>query len=79
MALTVVAQKKWSYTLYQDEQHVFILSVLCGGVGMYELNIPLSDDDAQRALNESAFLEGLAESIRTHPEEYSGRSVTLKR
>jgi|KBSMisStaDraftv2_1062788.scaffolds.fasta_scaffold99277_2 hypothetical protein len=77
MALTMVAQKKWVYTLYQDEHQALVLSVLCGGVGMYELNIPLSDEDGQRALNDEGFLDGLAEAIRTQPQNYAEKSVRI--
>jgi hypothetical protein len=77
MALKKVLQKKWSYTLYQDDDRKFILSVLCGGVGMYELNIPLSDEEGERVLEDEGFLNGLAESIRSNAVAYSGRSVKI--
>jgi hypothetical protein len=73
----MVAQKKWIYTLYQDERRMLILSVLCGGIGMYELNIPLSAEEGERALNDSAFLDSLAEAVRAHPQDYSEKSVKI--
>lgn len=77
MALTMVAQKKWAYTLYQDERRALILSVLCGGVGAYEINVPLSAEEGRKALNDDAFLDGLAEAIRTHPQDYLEKSVKI--
>ena len=79
MVLTVVAQKRFSYTCYRDEHDAFILSVLCGRAGMYELNIPLSVEDAQRAQADGEFLDDLAESVRANPQDYSTRSIALKR
>jgi len=73
----MVAQKKWAYTLYENEQRMLILSVLCGGVGMYKLNIPLSADEGQRALSDSAFLDSLAEAVRAHPQDYSEKSIRI--
>lgn len=70
-----VFQESWSYTLYRDGDR-YILSVVCGGVGMYELNIPLDDGEAKVVGNQQAVAE-LAKKIRTDPKNYSARSIKL--
>ncbi|MEE3626111.1 hypothetical protein UCD39_19355 [Nitrospirillum sp. BR 11752] len=71
-----VAEKAWTYILYETGTG-HVLSVLCGGVGMYELNIPLTAVEAARALADSAYLDGLASEIRMHPQQFAPRSVML--
>jgi len=77
MALAVIVQKKWTYTLYKDDQGMFVLSVLCGGASMYELNIPLSTGEAQSAMDDAGFLDGLVETIRAHPHDYAEKSIRI--
>ncbi|TWB41946.1 hypothetical protein [Nitrospirillum pindoramense] len=71
-----VAEKAWTYILYETGTG-HVLSVLCGGIGIYELNIPLTTAEAARALADSAYLDGLAAEIRMHPQQFAARSVTL--
>jgi len=77
MALTMIAQKKWAYTLYKSDQGTFVLSVLCGGAGMYELNVPLSVDEGQRAVDDVDFLDSVAEKIRAHPHDFADKSIRI--
>lgn len=39
-----IIDKPWNYTLYK-KQSKYILSVLCGGVGMYEIEIELNKEE----------------------------------
>lgn len=70
-----VFQESWSYTLYRDGAR-YILSVVCGGVGMYTLNIPLDDEEASAAGDQAAVAD-LAKRIRTNPKQYADRSIKL--
>ena len=72
-----LAQKKWEYTLYRMEDGRVILSVLCGGAAMYELNIPLDDETAAKAIDNENFLEDYAKDIRNRPDQYASRSVSI--
>jgi hypothetical protein len=54
-----------------------VLSVLCGGAALYELNIPLDDDTAARAISDQRFLETHASRIRSNPDEYVRRSIPM--
>lgn len=70
-----IFQESWSYTLYRDGDR-YILSVVCGGVGMYELNIPLNDMEVNVVDDQSA-VAALAKEIRVDPKRYVARSVKL--
>lgn len=70
-----VFQESWSYTLYRDGER-YILSVVCGGVGMYELNIPL-DDEEVRVVGDQAEVAKLAKKIRDESSQYAARSVRI--
>lgn len=76
MALNKVAEKKWTYTLYESEGK-YVLSVVCGGVAMYELNIPLASDDAEKAISDSAYLDMLASEIANNPHKFATQSVRI--
>jgi hypothetical protein len=71
-----VAEKKWAYTLYQFEDQ-YVLSVVCGGAAMYELNIPLSSEEAEKAISSKDYLDRLAASIRDEPDKFSSKSIQL--
>lgn len=69
-------QLDWSHTLYgSHDGHV--LSSLCGGVGLYVLNIPLSEDEVRRNLVDESAVADFAVLIRSAPQAYAARSVVL--
>jgi hypothetical protein len=72
-----IAQKRWAYTLYRLENGEVVLSVLCGGAAMYELNIPLDDETAAKAIVDQQFLEECADNIRSHPDRYAAKSIRM--
>jgi hypothetical protein len=72
-----LAYKPWAYTLYRLEKGGVVLSVVCGGAALYELNIPLDDDTAARAIADQKFLEAFASRIRSHPDEYVHQSIRM--
>jgi hypothetical protein len=72
-----IAEKPWAYTLYKLEDGTIVLSVLCGGAAMYELNIPLDCDTASKAIADDVFLGKYADDIRYHPERYADRNIQI--
>ena len=76
MVLRKIVEKKWAYTLYESGG-VYVLSVTCGDVAMYELNIPLAAVDAERAVSESSYLDQLASEIATSPHKFAQRSINI--
>lgn len=74
MTASIVSKKPWEYTLYNSAgRHV--LSVVCGGAAMYELNIPLTADEEAAVLGDRAALEALVATIRNDPHAWAARSV----
>lgn len=76
MALTKIAEKKWTYTLYQSDG-LYLLSVICGCVAMYELNIPIPASDAEKAIRDSTYLDRLASEIADNPHKFAPMSVKI--
>lgn len=76
MEMIKLAEKRWTYTLYKSDES-YILSVVCGGVGLFELNIPLSNEDGVKALADEGFLERLVAEIANDPTKYAGRSISI--
>jgi hypothetical protein len=76
VALKKIAEKPWMYTLYEVDQHL-LLTVVCGDVGIYELNIPLGPEDSARVIHDHDYLEQLAVEIMNNPSKYASQSVPL--
>lgn len=77
MALEKIRQKSWNYTLYKSDNGALILSVVCGGSAMYELNIPVDNADHSLDLSDEK-LEKFAQNIRDKSFEFSKHSIQLK-
>lgn len=77
MAIEKLIEKPWLYTLSRLDDGTVVLSVLCGCAGMYELNIPLDIQDANRALVDQNFVDTFANDIRSHPGKYADRGIRL--
>lgn len=76
MTLTKVIEKKWTYTLYVSE-FGYILSVVCGDVGLYELNMPLSQDEATKSLADNEYLDRLTTEIANNPHKFTSKSIPI--
>ena len=76
MAVVKIGKAAWDYTLYNTD-HGYVLSVLCGTVGMYELNIPLTAAEVEKYLHGNGVIDDLANLIRSQPHAYADRSVKL--
>ena len=66
MALVKLAEKRWIY-IFCKSADAYVLSVLCGSVRLFELNIPLSDADRAKAVEDKVFLEQLVADIAANP------------
>ena len=71
-----ISEKAWSYTLYETDDGR-VLSVVCGGAAIYELNILLEPDDGLGAVSDCAFLDLLASDIRSNPDKFASRAVKI--
>lgn len=69
----IVAQKKWVYTLYKTDEGM-LLSVVCGGSAMFNVDVLLSKEEAIQAKQDDCFVDSLAEKIRNSPKKYMPNS-----
>ena len=71
LKMTTLITKPWNYTLSIDVSNTYTLSVLCGTVGMYEVEVILSNNQVKdyKQRGESA-IDELAEAIRVNPNQY---------
>ena len=68
----LIIKEDWSFSLYKRDDQ-YILSVVCGTAGPYDLNIPISETDARQLQR----LRALAQEIRNHPGRYAALSVAV--
>lgn len=68
-----------AWVLYELEQpYRLVLSVLCGGVALYELNIELTHEEREEYMAAGAVvLEALADKVRTQPHRFQSHHVKL--
>ena len=70
--MKVIDQKSWSWTLYQCNDE-YILSVLCGSVAIYGVEVILSQDETSDYLEHG--IDELAQKITYEPSKYKSRKV----
>lgn len=70
MEVTVIAQENWVYTLRKRGERYF-LSVVCGGVGMFDVEVELSAEFAAQCLANRTLLDTISEKIRYTPERFA--------
>ena len=64
------------FSLDLDDQDRYILSTMCGGVGMYEVCIVLDSNEVERFHTDgSAFIEELAYEIGRNTSKYKNRII----
>lgn len=71
-----ITKKNWEYTLLQDDDGVYVLSVLCGSIGLYELEIKLNATETSKYLEKGLeYLEGLVKQVRNSPSSFQDRAI----
>jgi len=66
-------KKQWEYILYKDNDEL-ILSVVCGTIALYDIEIKLSAEQKEKFSKEGqGFIDLLAEEIRYNPLKYNKR------
>jgi len=69
----IVDQEKM-YRLFEADDGVLHLGVLCGGIAMYEVTFALSEDELEQYRSGGkSFLDGLSLEVARHPEQYEER------
>lgn len=68
-----ILKKAWAYSLYRDGEN-FALSVLCGKVGLFEINIVLSEEEKAEFYSQGEpYVEELAKAIQSSPSQFANR------
>ena len=62
----IITEVPDDYALVYKRGH-YVLSVHCEAYGLKLMHVPLNPDDACKALDSRAYLEGLVASVRTDP------------
>ncbi|MEZ6046259.1 MAG: hypothetical protein R3C11_11960 [Planctomycetaceae bacterium] len=66
------------YSLYRDHKGDYYLRSLCGGVAMYEVCLPLNDEETDYFQREGEwFLDRLAIQVCKYREKYKGRLLNV--
>ena len=68
-----IIKKNWEYTLFEKKDKM-ILSVLCGSVALFTVNIKLNESEKEsfEKFGES-YIDDLAEKVRTDPSDFQIR------
>ena len=75
--LKKVEEKPWAYTLYAYKDK-YILSVICGSVGLYDRNIFVDELVINQFESDGiTVLDELASTIRNNPKKYSQEHIQL--
>jgi len=76
--LTELEKKDWNYVLYKVNGDL-LLSVISGGVGLFELNILLNDQQQKEyEKNGSTIIEQIAKEIRENQNKYSKKNIEIR-
>lgn len=68
--------KGWEYILYQTDDNNLILSVVCGTVGLYDVNIQLNDEEKDKFEKDGTeFMDELALDVSSNPPKYRNRHI----
>lgn len=71
-----ILTKRWNYSLQENKKGEIIISVLCGTVGLYEIEIVLSETEKKNFRDDGEFfLDELANDIRNNPSKYKDRQI----
>ncbi len=66
-----ILKKPYEYVLSKTNSNDYILSVVCGTVGIFEVDITLSIDQIKKYENSGEeFLDELAAKVRSNPKSY---------
>jgi len=72
-----ILEKPWTYIL-QRNCSIYFLSVVCGTVGVYNMNIELTQEEESHFKARGAtYIAELAAAISSKPQAYEDRHIEL--
>lgn len=73
--MKVVGEESWSWMLFDDDG-VLVLSVVCGGVGVYDIAFQLNDSESGQVRADGfEAAAALAQAVRADVENYFARHL----
>ena len=74
--METIIEKQWDYTFSKKDDGQLLLSVVCGSVGLFEIDIVLNlQETDQYDKHGEAYIDQLAKQIRHKPSEWSSRKT----
>jgi hypothetical protein len=74
--MEILIQKPWEYTFSKKDNGDLLLSVLCGSVGMFELDIILNQEETGEYNKEGeTYIDQLAKQICYSPNDWRTRKI----
>ena len=72
----IILKKEWSYTLEKTKPQSYVLTVICGSVGIYEIKIGLNNDEIQKfADHGEPYILNPVRKIQESPSKYTHRQI----
>ncbi|WP_298901292.1 hypothetical protein [uncultured Psychroserpens sp.] len=72
----IVFKEEWSYTLERTNSKSYILTVVCGSIGIYDIKISLNPEEIQNLINRGKpYILQLVRSIQESPYKYTHRQI----
>nr|WP_295922642.1 hypothetical protein [uncultured Dyadobacter sp.] len=66
-----IAKEPWNYVFSEETHGQYLLTVVCGGVGIYEVTIRLTPEQAGRYQHDGlGYIASLAEQVRSSPPSF---------
>ena len=74
-----IITKPWNYSFFEKENKLF-LSVVCGGVAVFEINLELNKEEVGKyELEGVLYIDKLAKEIQHSPSKFTERNITNNR
>lgn len=71
-----VLRQHWNYVLYETDDKKYLLSVVCGTHGLYDVNVKLtSEQSSEYSKRGKEFIQELAAEIRWSPSKYTSLRI----
>lgn len=66
-----IAKEPWNYIFSEELHGQYLLTVVCGGVGIFEVTIRLTTKQADRYRHDGlGYIASLAEQVRADPPSF---------
>ncbi|MCD2258409.1 hypothetical protein [Psychroserpens luteolus] len=72
----IILKEDWSYTLEKTKSESYILTVVCGSIGIYEIKIALNPEEIQKFITHGeSYIVQSVRNIQESPSKYTHRHI----